>query len=84
MEIDVTPLTEALGKLPWYRDLTDGHRTELLGEVTGLMSRTSQRAEYESLLRHWSGVAHGDAKRSRFRLLHDSGLLRPEAPGDAA
>ena len=79
MEIDVTPLTEALAKLPWYRDLTDGHREALLGEVTGLMSRTSQRAEYERLLRHWSGVANADAKRSRFHLLHDSGLLRPGA-----
>lgn len=79
MEIDVTPLTEALGKLPWYRDLTDGHRDDLLGAVTALMSRTSQRVEYEALLRHWSTVAHDDAKRSRFRLLRDSGLLRPEA-----
>jgi hypothetical protein len=79
MEIDVTPLTEALGKLPWYGDLTDGHREALLGEVTVLMSRTSQRAEYERLLRYWSGVAHDDAKRSRFRLLDDSGLLRPGA-----
>ncbi len=79
MEIDVTPLTEALGKLPWYRDLTSGHRDELLDEVTALMSRTSQRAEYERLLRHWSMVAHEDAKRSRFSLLNDSGLLRPGA-----
>jgi hypothetical protein len=77
MEIDVTPLTDALAKLPWYRDLTDGHRGELLDKVAALMSRTSQRAEYEGLLRHWSTVAHDDAKRSRFRLLHDSGLLRP-------
>jgi hypothetical protein len=71
----VPPLDTVLEKLPWFRDLTRLHRDEMLDEVQSHLKIDTTRDEYASLLERWAGVAHGDAKWTRFELLRESGLL---------
>jgi hypothetical protein len=77
MDSKLPPLTEVLGRLPWYGQLTDEHRSEMLAEFSDRLLMTTSRDEFTSRLRVWASVAHEDAKWARFRLLQDSGLLPP-------
>jgi hypothetical protein len=77
MDAKLPPLTEVLGRLPWYGQLTDEHRANMLAEFSDRLMSTTTREEFTERLRVWSGVAHEDAKWSRLRLLQDSGLLPP-------
>lgn len=78
METKLPPLTEVLGRLPWYGQLSDKHRADMLAEFSDRLLATTSREEFTERLRAWATVAHGDAKWSRFRLLQDSGLLPPQ------
>jgi hypothetical protein len=75
MHDDGPPVIDLLTKLPWFRDLTEEHRSQMVAEITGTMRHTTTRDQYASLLEIWADVAHGDAKRARFSLLRESGLL---------
>ncbi|MDA0353549.1 MAG: hypothetical protein O3A10_15270 [Chloroflexi bacterium] len=77
MDSNLPPLTDVLGRLPWYGQLTDEHRASMLAEFSDRLLATTSREEFTRRLRAWSTVAHEDAKWSRFRLLQDSGLLPP-------
>lgn len=77
MDEQLPPLTEVLGRLPWYGQLSDQHRAEMLAEFSDRLLATTSRDEFTKQLRSWAGVAHEDGKWSRFRLLQDSGLLPP-------
>ncbi len=77
MDGKLPPLTEVLGRLPWYGQLSDVHRADMLAEFSDRLLATTSRAEFTQRLRAWSTIAHDDAKWSRFRLLQDSGLLPP-------
>jgi hypothetical protein len=74
---DDVPLTEILGRLPWFRDLTHQHREQMLSEVAERLAVDGSRDEFTSLLLHWSAVAHVDVKWARLQLLRQSGLLEP-------
>ena len=71
------PLTEVLGRLPWFRDLTHDHREQMLAEVAARLAVDGSRDEFTTLLLRWSGVAHVDVKWARLQLLRQSGLLEP-------
>ncbi|MPZ99400.1 MAG: hypothetical protein GEU80_08705 [Dehalococcoidia bacterium] len=77
MELELPPLTDVLGRLPWYRDLSANHRGEMLTEIRGRLVTRTSRDEFAHLLERWSSVAHSDAKWARLRLLHESGMLSP-------
>ncbi len=77
MDAKLPPLTEVLGRLPWYGQLTDEHRTDMLAEFSDRLLATTSREEFTNRLRAWATIAHDDAKWSRLRLLQDSGLLPP-------
>ncbi len=73
---DFPELHEVLRRLPWFRDLSRSHRTQMLTEVE-LVIAEATRDEFSTLLHRWSDVAHTDLKWSRFALLIESGLLDP-------
>ena len=75
MDRVLPPLEDVLGKLPWYVDLTQQHRGDLLFEVQSRLGGNASREEYAELLEQWALVAHRDAKWARFELLRESGLL---------
>ena len=75
MDQKLPPLTEVLGRLPWYGQLSDAHRADMLAEFSDKLLATTTRDEFTERLRSWASVAHEDAKWSRFRLLQESGLL---------
>ena len=75
MDRVLPPLEDVLGKLPWYADLTQQHRGDLLAEVQSRLGDNASREEYAGLLEQWALVAHVDAKWARFELLRESGLL---------
>ena len=77
MDLELPPLTDVLGRLPWYRDLSAEHRGEMLTEIGDRLVTRTSREEFARLLEHWSSIAHHDAKWARFRLLHESGMLSP-------
>ena len=77
METELPRLTDLLGRLPWFDDLTDRHRDELLAEVTTRLISDGPEDDFRTLLEQWEHVAHVDAKWSRFTLLKHSGLLDP-------
>ena len=74
---DDVPLTEILGRLPWFRDLAHQHREQMLAEVAARLAVEGSREEFTALLLRWSGVAHVDVKWARLQLLRQSGLLEP-------
>ena len=77
MDSNVPPLTEVLGRLPWYGQLTEEHRADMLEEFSDRLLAMTSREEFTSRLRVWAAIAYTDAKWARFRLLQDSGLLPP-------
>jgi hypothetical protein len=77
MDSNLPPLTDVLGRLPWYGQLTDEHRADMLEEFSDSLLALTSRDEFTKRLRAWSTIAHDDAKWARFRLLQDSGLLPP-------
>lgn len=78
MESKLPPLTEVLGRLPWFGQLSDEHRDDMLAEFSDRLLSTTSRDEFTQRLRVWATVAHNDAKWARFRLLQESGLLPPD------
>jgi hypothetical protein len=72
-------LDEMLQRLPWFRDLTREHRSDLLAEVVDQLVVDASSEEFTALLVAWSAIAHRDLKWSRFALLRESGLLEPPA-----
>ncbi len=70
-------LREVLQRLPWFRDLSREHRTEMLSEIVERLILEASREEFTELLQRWALVAHSDVKWSRFELLRESGLLEP-------
>lgn len=77
METNLPPVDSLLGRLPWFRDLSRDHRTEMLSELTARLVVETSREEFVEVLEHWQQVAHGDAKWSRFGMLRKAGLLEP-------
>jgi hypothetical protein len=75
MEPNVPPLSDVLGRLPWYPQLTEEHRSDMLAEFSDQLLMNTSRDEFTRRLRAWADVAHFDAKWSRFQLLQESGLL---------
>lgn len=75
MEPNVPPLTDVLGRLPWYPQLTEKHRADMLAEFSDQLLMNTSRDEFTRRLRAWADIAHFDAKWSRFQLLRESGLL---------
>lgn len=78
MDGKLPPLTEVLGRLPWYGQLTNEHRADMLAEFSDRLIATTSREEFTERLRAWATIAHHDAKWSRFHLLQESGLLPPD------
>ena len=74
MDAKLPPLTDVLGRLPWFSQLSNAHRTEMLAEFSDRLIATTSRDEFTNRLRTWALVAHQDEKWSRFRLLQESGL----------
>ena len=77
MDQTLPPLTEVLGRLPWYGQLTEDHRADMLEEFSDRLLTTTSREEFTERLRTWATIAHEDGKWARFQLLQDSGLLPP-------
>ena len=75
MEPNVPPLSDVLGRLPWYAQLTEEHRADMLSEFSEQLLLSTSRDEFTRRLRAWADIAHLDAKWSRFQLLRESGLL---------
>jgi len=75
MDSTVPPLSDVLGRLPWYGQLTEEHRSDMLAEFSDQLLMNTSRDEFTRRLRAWADVAHFDAKWSRFELLRESGLL---------
>lgn len=75
MHNDGPPVIDLLTKLPWFRDLTEEHRSQMVAEITSTMRHATTREQYATLLEIWADVAHADAKWARFALLRESGLL---------
>ena len=75
MHDELPPISDLLGKLPWFRDLSVSHRREMVEQVASRMTDETTREQYASLLEDWADVAHTDQKWSRFELLRESGLL---------
>ena len=71
------PLVDVLGRLPWFRDLSRGHRTQMLDEIAARLVVDSSREEFSAMLLEWAKIAHSDTKWARLELLRVSGLLRP-------
>lgn len=76
MEI-APPLVDVLSRLPWFRDLSRDHRTQMLEEINARLILDASRDEFTALLLDWARVAHQDTKWARLELLRDSGLLQP-------
>ena len=74
---DLPELREVLQRLAWFRDLSRGHRTDMLTEVVECLVVDASKADFTALLDRWAQVAHADVKWSRFELLRESGLLDP-------
>jgi hypothetical protein len=81
METELPRLTDLLGRLPWFDDLSDRHRSEMLTEVAARLIADESDDDFRSVLQQWEHVAHVDAKWTRFGLLKHGGLLEP--PGHA-
>lgn len=77
MDADLPPLTDVLGRLPWFSDLTREHRGAMLAEVSDHLVVEVSREQFTAILCRWSEVAHRDAKWARLQLLRQSGLLQP-------
>ena len=75
MEPNMPPLSDVLGRLPWYAQLSEEHRTDMLAEFSDQLLMNTSRNEFTRRLRAWADIAHFDAKWSRFQLLQESGLL---------
>ncbi|PZC43934.1 MAG: hypothetical protein DK306_001983 [Chloroflexi bacterium] len=75
MEPNVTPLSDVLGSLTWYAQLSEEHRTDMLAEFSDQIVMNTSRDEFTRRLRAWVDIAHLNAKWSRFQLLQESGLL---------
>ena len=71
------PLVDVLARLPWFRDLSRDHRSQMLADVTARLVVDASREEFTEMLLEWARVAHEDTKRARLELLRDSGLLNP-------
>ena len=69
------PLSDVLGRLPWYAQLSEAHRADMLAEFSDQLLMNTSRNEFTRRLRAWADIAHFDAKWSRFQLLQQSGLL---------
>ena len=74
---DLPELHEVVRRLPWFRDLSHDHRTEMLSELVERLVVEGSREEFTAILAQWSDVAHQDLKWSRLVLLRESGLLEP-------
>lgn len=68
-------VSELLGRLPWFRDLTAEHRREMVEQIDARMTLETSREHYASLLESWAQIAHVDQKWARFELLRESGIL---------
>ena len=77
MDAELPPLTDVLGRLPWFVDLTREHRAAMLAEVAQRLVVEGSRDEFTALLARWAEVAHRDVKWARLELLKQSGLLEP-------
>ena len=78
MDIPNLPeLHEVLGRLPWFRDLSRGHRSDMLAEIVERLVENSSRDDFAELLVHWSDIAYSDVKWARLKMLRQSGLLEP-------
>lgn len=75
MEPNVPPLSDVLGRLSRYAQLTEEHRADMLAEFSDQLLMNTSREEFTRRLRAWADIAHFDAKWSRFQLLRESGLL---------
>jgi hypothetical protein len=82
MSLHLPPLDDVLGKLPWFGDLSQQHRGELVAEIAARLAVETSREEFTDLLLRWSEVAHGDAKWRRFHQLRSSGILGAFGHGD--
>ena len=74
---DLPGLHEVLARLPWFRDLSQNHRTDMLADIVERLVVNSSRDEFAALLVRWSDVAYTDVKWARLELLRESGLLEP-------
>ena len=70
-------MREVLTRLPWFRDLSRDHRTEMLSEVVEQLILEASKDQFTDLLDHWAEISHSDLKWSRLELLRESGLLDP-------
>ncbi len=78
MEISA-PIVDVLGRLPWFRDLSQEHRAQMMDDVGTRLVLDASRDEFTALLLEWARVAHEDTKWARLVLLRDSGLLQPSS-----
>ncbi len=74
---DAPPITELLGRLPWFRELSGSHRREMVEEINARMTLETSREHYAAVLEKWAEVAHADQKWARFEVLREAGLLTP-------
>jgi hypothetical protein len=80
MSMNLPPLDDVLGKLPWFNELSQSHRGEMLSEITARLAVETSRDEFTELLMYWADVAHMDGKWRRFSQLRTSGVLYPPEP----
>jgi hypothetical protein len=84
MESKLPPLHEVLDRLPWFGQLSDEHRADMLAEFSERLLTSTSREEFTRRLTEWAAVAHRDAKWARFHLLQESGLLPPDSQSNRA
>lgn len=70
-------LTDLLSRLPWFSDLNDFHRRQMITEVSARIVQEVGDDSFRELLAYWEHIAHTDAKWARYALLKESGLLEP-------
>ena len=72
-------LPDILDRLPWFEDLTEDHQVELMNVTADHIALGSPLSEFVDVLLHWSEVAHGDAKWTRFGMLRETGILSEDS-----
>lgn len=70
-------MSELLSRLPWWHDLTQTHRQEMVAVIESRMSVVTSKVVYAKILEDWQVVAERDAKWARFEFLRESGILEP-------
>ena len=75
MDTDLPPLTDVLGRLPWFSDLTRQHRAAMLAEVSDRLVVEVSREEFTAILARWSDVAHVVSEAASSARLRASGSI---------